>query len=144
MPHKSLDYQHVSDPFLVDVFGRADLLLKDVYGMFTLPPTTLPDAGGGNWAIAMVLVCIIDGISRHVFPTKSAVSEHEKRFKHLIRQKLYWGSAKKGWYDKDKAAVVLYTEIRNPLIHELALDRPAKARPPNTMKPRSENGGKYH
>ena len=56
MPYKPLDYGRVSDPFLRDVFGRADLLLRDVYGMFDLPPPSLPDAGGGNWAIALVLV----------------------------------------------------------------------------------------
>jgi hypothetical protein len=129
MPYRPLDYKHISDPFLLDVFGRADLLLKDAYGMFALPPATLPGAGGGNWAIALVLVCIIDGIARHVFPTEATVRGQEKRFKYLIRIKLYWGSSKNRWYDKDKAAAVLYTELRNPLVHELALDKPAKARP---------------
>jgi hypothetical protein len=57
------------------------------------------------------------------------VKSQEKRFKYLVRTKLYWGSSKRGWYDKDKAAAVLYTELRNPLVHELALDKPAKARP---------------
>src|SRR5690242_20669774 len=129
MPYKPLDYKHISDPFLLDVFGRANLLLKDVFGMFALPPATLPGAGSGNWAIALMLVCIIDGISRHVYPTEAVLKAQEKRFKYLIRTKLYWGSPKRGWYDRDKAAVVLYTELRNPLVHELALDKPAKARP---------------
>jgi hypothetical protein len=129
MPYKPLEYKHISDPFLLDVFGRADLFLKDVYGMFALPAPTLPGAGGGNWAIALVLVCIIDGISRHVYPAEATVRGQEQRFKYLIRTKLYWGSPKKGWYDKAKAAAVLYTELRNPLVHELALDKPAKARP---------------
>jgi len=129
MPYKPLDYEHISDTFLKEVFGRADLLLRDVYGMFALPPASLPDAGGGNWAIALVLVCIIDGISCHVFPTEAIVKGQEKRFKRLVRTKLYWGSPRKGWYDRDKAAAVLYTELRNPLVHELAIDKPAKARP---------------
>ena len=97
--------------------------------MFALPPASLPGAGGGNWGIALVLVCIIDGISCHVYPTETLVRKQEKRFKQLVRTKLYWGSAKNGWYDRDKAAAVLYTELRNPLVHELTIDKPAKARP---------------
>jgi len=131
VPYKPLEYAHISDIFLKDVFGRADLLLRDVYGMFALPPASLQGAGGGNWAIALVLVCIIDGISCYVFPTDAVEKKQEKRFKRLLREKLYWGSPKKGWYDRDKAASVLYAELRNPLVHELALDKPAKARPPD-------------
>ena len=130
MSYKPLQYDHISDTFLKDeVFRRADLLLRDVFGMFTLPPASLPEAGGGNWAIALVLLCIIDGISCHVFPTEARVKGQEKRFKYLIRSKLYWGPPKKGWYDRDKAAAVMYAELRNPLVHELAIDKPAKSRP---------------
>lgn len=130
MPYTPLQYNHITDPFLKDeIFRRADWLLRDVYGMFALPPPSLPDAGGGNWAIALVLLCLIDGISKHVFPTEVLKKGQEKRFKYLIRTKLYWGPANKDWYDRDKAAAVMYAELRNPLVHELAVDKPAKARP---------------
>lgn len=130
MAYKTLQYDHIADTFLKDeVFRKADMLLRDVYGMFALPPASLPDAGGGNWAIALVLLCIIDGLSCHVFPTEAIKKKQEKRFKRLIRTKLYWGPAEKGWYDRDKAAAVMYAELRNPLVHELAIDKPAKARP---------------
>src|SRR5437762_9573031 len=42
---------------------------------------------------------------------------------------IYWGPPQAGWYDKSKAAAVMYTEFRNPLVHELAADKAAKARP---------------
>jgi len=130
MSYIPIQYNHVSDGFLKDeVFRRADWLLRDVYGMFTLPPASLQGAGGGNWAIALVLLCVIDGLSVHVFPTSQACATQERRFRQLIRERLYWGLPKAGWYDKSKAAAVMYTEFRNPLVHELAADKAAKARP---------------
>ena len=66
MPYRPVNYQDIPDHHLKEVFARADLLLKDVYGMFKLPPK-LKGAGSGDWAL--VLVCIIDGIARHVYPT---------------------------------------------------------------------------
>lgn len=130
MSYIPIQYDHISDNFLKEeVFRRADWLLRDVYGMFTLPPAFLQGAGGGNWAIALVLLCVIDGLSVHVFPTSTTCANQEKRFKRLIREKLHWGPPKAGWYDKSKAAAVMYTEFRNPLVHELAADKAAKARP---------------
>jgi hypothetical protein len=129
MPYAPLQYDHISDAFLKEeVFRRADWLLRDVYGMFALPPASLQGAGGGNWAIALVLLCVIDGLSVHVYPTSTACPIQEKRFKRLVREKLHW-TTKPGWYDKSKAAAVMYTEFRNPLVHELAADKAAKARP---------------
>src|SRR5215211_4614364 len=90
MPYRSVTYNHVADPFLRDeVFRRADWLLQDVYGMFALP--SLPNAGGGNWAIALVLLCVVDGISCHVYPTNAVTPRQKQRFKRLINEKLHWG-----------------------------------------------------
>jgi hypothetical protein len=97
--------------------------------MFYLPTGGAQGGGGCNWAIALVLLCVIDGLSVHVYPTPAASKKQETRFKQLIRDKLHWGSAANNWYDKAKAAAVLYTEFRNPLVHELAADKAAKARP---------------
>src|SRR5215467_14622252 len=98
MPYSHIQFDHITDDFVREVFGRADLYLSDVYGMFTLPPPSLPGAGGGNWAIALVLLCVVDGISRHVYPTEHIVRNQEKRFRRLIRKKLHWGPANRGWY----------------------------------------------
>lgn len=130
MPYSNVQYTHIADAFLRDeVFRRADWLLRDAYGMFTLPPPGLPDAGGGNWAIALVLLCVVDGLSCHVYPTRATSEKQEQRFKLLLNSKLYWGPISKRWYRKQDAAAVLYTEFRNPLVHELAADKPARARP---------------
>ncbi len=130
MPYSEVQYRHIADPFIrEEVFRRADWLLRDAYGMFALPPPALPDAGGGNWAIALVLLCVMDGISYHVYPTRANSPKQEQRFKLLFNEKLYWGPVSKGWYRKQDAGAVLYTEFRNPLVHELAADKPARARP---------------
>ena len=129
MPYTPVAYSQVADAFLRDeVFRRADWFLHDVYCMFTLPAGS-DDTAGGNWTIALALLCVIDGISCHVYPTNSVVCKQEQRFKCLIRHKLHWGPTTKGWYQKGNAAKVLYTELRNPLVHELAIDKPAPARP---------------
>jgi len=130
MPYRPVAYGHVQDAFLRDeIFRRADWLLSDAYGMFALPPQSLPGAGGGNWTIALSLLCVVDGISCHVYPTDALARRQEQRFKRLINDKLHWGPISKGWYPKQNAARVLYTEFRNPLVHELAIDKPARARP---------------
>lgn len=127
MPYRPVAYDHVPDA-LKEIFERADMFLRDVYGMFALPPESLPSAGGGNWSIALVLLCVVDGISVHVYPTSALLPNQEQRFKRLINNKLYWGPPTKRWYAKHNAAAVFYTELRNPLVHELAIDRPAPAR----------------
>jgi hypothetical protein len=126
--YRPLAYDHVADDFLkYEIFRRADWLLSDAYYMFGMQPP--PGAtGGGNWSIALVLLCVVDGISCHVYPTM-AVPRQEQRFKRLINHKLHWGPTTKGWYNKQNAAAVLYTELRNPLVHELAIDARAPARP---------------
>jgi len=131
MPYTPVTYSHITDVFLKDeVFRRADMFLHDVYCMFTLPRGSDGDAGG-NWTIALTLLCVVDGISCHVYPT-SLVSKQEQRFKRLIREKLYWPE---GWWDKGKSAAVLYTKFRNPLAHGLAVDRLGSAYPPDFLEP---------
>jgi len=126
MTYRPITYDHVPDAFLKDeVFLRADWLLSDAYGMFGMQPVS--GTGGGNWSIALVLLCVVDGISVHVYPTR-AVKRQKQRFKRLIREKLHWGPIKKGWCRKEDAIDVFYAEFRNPLVHELAVDKPARAR----------------
>ena len=143
MPYTPVSYNQIADAFVRDdVFRRADWLLRDAYGMFALPPPSLPDAGGGNWTITLVLLCIVDGISCHVYPTDASAPDQQQRFKRLINNKLHWGLPNKGWYHKQTAAARLYTEFRNPLVHELPIDTNRFARAVDFTSPWSANGSR--
>ena len=127
MAYTPISYSHIKDDFLrEEVFRRTNMFLSDVHTMlWTNPP---PNAGGCGWASVLVLLCVIDGMATYVYPTEAGVRKQEKRFTRLIREKLYWGNNAL-WFDKANAASLLYKEVRNPLVHEVALDNPAKARP---------------
>lgn len=135
MSYIEIDYSHITHPKLKKVLLHTNMLLKDLYGAFKLPIDRDSGEGAGNFAIALVLLCIIDGISVNIYPTK-ANKDQEKRFKKLIREKLYWGPTNKGWLKKDIAAKQLYLEIRNPLVHELGADKVTSARITGHLEPR--------
>ncbi len=135
MSYQELDYSHVTHPKLKKVLLHTNMLLKDLYGAFKLPVDERSGEGAGNFAIALVLLCIIDGISVSIYPT-TAIKDQEKRFKKLIREKLYWGPAAKGWLEIGIAAKQLYLEIRNPLVHELGADKVTSARMTDHLEPR--------
>ncbi len=122
MPYRQVPYHHVSEPKR-DVFRRADAFLADVYSILRVAPAASSKAGAGNFPIVLVLLCIVDGLARDVYPTEAAIPEHNKRFKRLVRDKLPWGPAKRGWIDLDHAAKWFYVEFRNPLVHELGKDK---------------------
>ncbi len=83
-----------------------------------------------------MLLCIIDGLAAEVSPGRDGEGNQEKRFKRLIRDRLPWGpEGKDKWFDKGKAADQLYCEFRNPLVHELAGDKPVKSRPAGYVEP---------
>jgi hypothetical protein len=112
------------------VFFHTDMLLHDVYGMFRSLPPVDGDGGGGNFSIALVLLCILDGLAAEVWPSRVKEQNQEKRFKHLIRVRLPWGNVGKSkWAHKGIAADKMYTEFRNPLVHELGADNAASRRP---------------
>jgi hypothetical protein len=96
------------------------MLLADAYSMLAVKPQR--NAGACNFSIALVLLCVVDGLARDVHPTIAAVPDHEQRFKRLIRDRMPWGPANKGWLDIGQAAKWLYCEFRNPLTHELGKD----------------------
>ncbi|MEN8130520.1 MAG: hypothetical protein ABFS45_10080 [Pseudomonadota bacterium] len=97
----------------------------------TLPPSD-KDGGGGNFSATLVLLCVIDGLAQWRWSTEG----QEQRFKRLIRCRLPWGPEGKGkWVDKGNAADQLYTEFRNPLVHELAKDTKASSRPAGYTEP---------
>ena len=119
---KSASTKH---PVIREVVHRANIYLRDVYGMLQL--TKRKSGGEYDFSIVLVLLCVIDGIARDIYPTR-VVRNQQKRFRKLICEKMYWGPQTNGWIDKAAAANLLYLEFRNPLVHELGQDRVSKAR----------------
>ena len=132
MPYSHLKWNIIQDPISKSVFQQANMYLFDIYGMLrTLPPSD-KDGGDGNFGTTLVLLCVIDGLAKWICPTAG----QEQRFKRLIRRRLPWGPEGKGkWVDKGNAADQLYTEFRNPLVHELANDTKASSRPAGYVEP---------
>ena len=137
MPYSHLNCQTITDPVVRKVFEHADHYFHDVYAMLRLLPPKDGDGGGGNFTITLALLCIIDGLAREIWPGQSAFKDPEKRFKTLISRRLPWGKpeGKDKWLQKGIAADHLYCEFRNPLVHELASDKPATSRHPGYVEP---------
>lgn len=88
--------------------------------MFALPPEGLPDAGAGNWSIALVLLCLIDGLSMYVHPIyPRGKRHHRKRFEMFLANKLLTGPQE----PRERAAATIYNEFRGLLVHELSVDK---------------------
>jgi len=132
-----LNWQKLSDTRMQEIFRHADEYLHDAYGMFKGLPPAGGDGGGGNFSIVLVLLCVIDGLAREVWPTNAVEKDQGKRFKQLLRTKIHWGPEGRGkWFGKGIAADQLYTEFRNPLVHELAMERSrATSRPKGYIEP---------
>jgi hypothetical protein len=132
MPYRHLKWDTIQDPVRQSVFQHTDMYLFDTYGMLrTLPPSD-KDGGGGNFSATLVLLCVIDGLAKWIWPTAG----QEQRFKGIIRCRLPWGPEGMGkWVDKGNAADQLYTEFRNPLVHGLANDTKASSRPAGYVEP---------
>lgn len=127
-----MPYRHIDVPIglpqpVREAARKADMYLHDLYGMFQLPVKGLVVGGGCNFSIALVLLCVIDGVSCFIYPCGTSGGEG-KRFKQLVREKLYWSTINKKWINKDDAAKLLWAELRNPLAHSLAADEPSRAR----------------
>ncbi len=92
--------------------------------------------GGGacNFSIALVLLCLIDGLARDVYPTLK-VADQGTRFRQLVRDKMPWPADDDQWVDRALAGNVLYLELRNPIAHELAQDKATSARPYGYLDP---------
>lgn len=112
------------------------MMLHDLYQIFKIPLTEAEQGGAGNFTIAVILLCIVDGLSVYLYPTKPVVGDQKKRFKKLLRKKLYWGSVEKEWVEKDIAAKQFYNELRNLLVHELGADMWTSGRIDNHSEPR--------
>jgi hypothetical protein len=135
MSYRPIKYDRVANLAHREIFRRANMYIGDVYSMFNLPLKGNRVGGGCNFAIALMLLCVVDGIATGIYPTKALVDNQEKRFKKLLRDKLFWGPSEKGWMEIGNAAKLLYAEFRNPLVHELASDKRSSARPVGFVEP---------
>jgi hypothetical protein len=135
MAYRPLDYNHIQHEILRQILLHCDLLFRDLYQIFKIRSEDLTDDGAGNFTIAVMLLCIIDGLAVNLYPTKS-IYDQEQRFKKLIRDKLPWGAAGKHWMEKGMAAKQLYLELRNPLVHELGADKATSIRQKGHSEPR--------
>lgn len=146
MGYNPICWQHISDKRLKEVFEHANMYLADVYTMLDAAP---PDGSGGgrcNFAAALVLCSIFDGLSIDVYPTVGIEDDAEKRFKKLALKYLadLWGPPKHGWIALSEVGGTLYLEVRNPLAHNVARDIETGARRDGYGEPyivRSVRGG---
>jgi hypothetical protein len=126
MPYQRISWAHIADPKLKAIIHRSDLLLGDVYTMCCKHPLKRTNAGGCQFAVALVLLCIIDALAGCVYPASNFSHKkgvQEKRFKKLIREKVHWAS---GGMKVAQAASILWKEYRNPLTHAAGLDEKAQ------------------
>lgn len=109
---------HRAEPPVADVFRRCDWLLADVYEMLNRLPND--DIGGGNWSIAVVLLCMADGLSKWIHPIRpKGKKHHRKRFEQFVQDCLLRDDSPIGL---DTAASI-YEDFRGILVHDLAVDR---------------------
>jgi len=148
MSYNRIVWDHIGDPKIKNAIKNADMLYRDLYGIFKLPVDNSSGEGGGNFAILLVLLCIIDGISSQVYPTNQEIEKQGERFKKFICDKLFWKRKEQGWIDISLAADQLYNEYRNPLVHALAADESSSVRSHNHGEPVFGKWGKipsgYH
>ena len=140
MSYQPLNCSKVSHPVLQRAFSNADALLFDVFGMFPRDSEPDIDRGGCNFSIVIVLLCIVDGVARDIYPTR-LVKDQEKRFKRLLTQKLPWSESNGKWIEIAEAARNLYLELRNPLVHELGQDKVTGARRSGFLEPKIGHWG---
>jgi hypothetical protein len=123
VPYERIDYSKVKDRSLKKLFERADAYLGDVYTMLSDHNTKRTKGGTCNLSAALVLLCILDALSKYVYPKVGTPKDDQKtRFTTLIVDKLHWEPPSKGWKRKPAAATILYRELRNTLTHALGME----------------------
>lgn len=135
MAYSRIEHSHIQDSTLRKVFNHTDLMLSDLYSNFLYDAPAETNGGRGNFTIALVLACIIDGIASEVWPTRPVVCEQDQRFKKLVRERMPWESDRRPWVQRGTAANVLYLEVRNALVHEIGKDKATRARPAGWDEP---------
>lgn len=76
--------------------------------------------GGGNWSIAVVLLCMVDGLSKWIYPiTPKGKRHHRKRFERFVQVWLLRDVSPIG----SATASSIYEDFRGILVHDLTVDR---------------------
>lgn len=132
MPFHAIECDQIRNREMRRVFQHASGYLGDVYTLMHADPA--PErSGAGNFSIALVLSCVIDGLATEIYPIKP-VGDQQERMRVLL-ERMPWGSKAQGWVGREEAARVLYLDIRNPLAHNLAADTSPNVRRPGYADP---------
>jgi hypothetical protein len=123
MSYRPIRYEHISDPETKLLFHRAERYISDAYSMFYLPFKGNRVGGNCDFMIVLALLCAVDGVATHIYPTNTKIHKQFPRFKKLLREKLHWGPMNGNWVERNRAIKLLYVEFRNLLVHELGDDR---------------------
>lgn len=135
MTYMHLPEAKTRDKEIRRVFVHANGMLADVYTMLEFGVNPTPGVNGGrcNFSIALVLSCLLDGLATEIDPIlpSGRKDDQYRRMRNLVlRLSPNWATRKHHWVTADEAAKVLWTEIRNPLVHNLGADtRPNVRRP---------------
>ena len=110
------------------VHDHLDMQFRDIRGMMRLPLKDLGIDGGCNFAAALAMCNMINGISRVLYqPSKKIPKSSEGseiRFKQYLRDYFPWGSG-----DKREGVVnIIYDVFRNPLTHSLGVQSKQRTR----------------
>lgn len=128
MPFTHLPKAASNDQQVQRVFRHASAYLADVYTMLGAVPPAGSNGGRCNFTIALALSCVIDGLATEIHPILPNDDQLERMRVCVLR--MPWGTRARGWITPLEAAKVLYTEVRNLLVHNLGADtRPRVRRP---------------
>jgi hypothetical protein len=126
VPFNPIPTGRISDPGMRRVLQHANNFLADAYTMLGTVPAEGSGGGRCNFSIALVLACVIDGLATEIYPIVPSNDQYE-RIRALLGQ-IPWGTKAQGWITQLEAAKVLYTDVRNPLVHNLGADTRPRVR----------------
>jgi hypothetical protein len=131
MAYTHIPTGHIRDPELRRAFNHASAMLADCYTMLGVRPAPGSNGGRCNFAIALVLACIVDGLAMEAYPCTPSGRRGDQflRIAKLL-ERMPWGDKRRGWITRREAAQVFYDELRNPLVHYLGGDTHPKRRRP--------------
>lgn len=108
---------------------KANNYLRDIHTMLVLPKRTRARGqwGGCQFAITTMLCCVIEGISKRLYPIDAPTDSPQRqkdraRFRELFAAETPWAPSGAKWMNPSDAALKLYKFFRNDLVHGMALN----------------------
>lgn len=118
------------DTGLRRILHHASAMLADVYSMLDVPRGPDAPGGGCNFAMGLVLVCILDGLATEVWPViPSGGGDDQLARMQRLATRFDWPERRGHWITRQEAIKVLYHEARNPLVHNLGANTHWRGRP---------------